>query len=107
MLAGGVRRGSDIAKALALGVRTVLVGRSTLHGLAIAGQKTGAEVRWIFFVTDQTEACLSSAVGVSTSSTPRFWRVIHLNILHGDILRAGPNVANPLIIGPCGIRRSF
>jgi 4-hydroxymandelate oxidase len=34
---GGVRRGSDIVKALALGARAVLVGRPVLWGLAVDG----------------------------------------------------------------------
>jgi 4-hydroxymandelate oxidase len=38
---GGVRRGTDILKALALGARAVLVGRPVLWGLA-AGGETGA-----------------------------------------------------------------
>jgi isopentenyl diphosphate isomerase/L-lactate dehydrogenase-like FMN-dependent dehydrogenase len=35
----GVRRGSDIVKALALGARACLVGRPTLFGLAAAGEE--------------------------------------------------------------------
>ena len=35
---GGFRRGSDIAAALALGARAVLVGRAHLYGLAAAGE---------------------------------------------------------------------
>ena len=38
----GVRRGSDVAKALSLGARAVFVGRPVLYGLASTGQ-TGAE----------------------------------------------------------------
>ena len=38
LLDGGVRRGSDIIKALALGARAVLVGRPVLWGLAVAGR---------------------------------------------------------------------
>ena len=38
----GIRRGSDIIKALALGARAVLIGRATLYGVAVAGQQ-GAE----------------------------------------------------------------
>jgi heme/flavin dehydrogenase (mycofactocin system) len=38
LLDGGVRRGSDVAKALALGARAVLVGRAYLWGLAANGQ---------------------------------------------------------------------
>jgi isopentenyl diphosphate isomerase/L-lactate dehydrogenase-like FMN-dependent dehydrogenase len=37
-LDGGVRRGSDVAKALALGARAVLAGRAPVFGLAVAGE---------------------------------------------------------------------
>lgn len=36
---GGVRRGSDVVKALALGARAVLIGRPILWGLAVAGEE--------------------------------------------------------------------
>tara|TARA_R110002020_G_scaffold459632_1_gene677729 strand:+ start:11266 stop:12486 length:1221 start_codon:yes stop_codon:yes gene_type:complete len=39
---GGIRRGSDVFKALALGADAVLLGRATLYGLAAAGE-VGAE----------------------------------------------------------------
>jgi isopentenyl diphosphate isomerase/L-lactate dehydrogenase-like FMN-dependent dehydrogenase len=35
---GGVRRGTDVVKALALGAKAVLVGRPVLWGLAVAGE---------------------------------------------------------------------
>jgi heme/flavin dehydrogenase (mycofactocin system) len=38
LLDGGVRRGSDVVKALALGARAVMIGRPYLWGLAAAGQ---------------------------------------------------------------------
>ncbi|TVT45148.1 alpha-hydroxy-acid oxidizing enzyme, partial [Amycolatopsis rhizosphaerae] len=38
LLDGGVRRGSDVVKALALGARAVLIGRASLWGLAAGGQ---------------------------------------------------------------------
>ncbi|MER5756355.1 pre-mycofactocin synthase MftD [Streptomyces sp. NPDC002088] len=38
LLDGGIRRGGDVAKALALGARAVLVGRAYLWGLAANGQ---------------------------------------------------------------------
>lgn len=41
---GGVRRGSDIIKALALGARAVMVGRPYLYGLGAAGEKG---VEWV------------------------------------------------------------
>jgi isopentenyl diphosphate isomerase/L-lactate dehydrogenase-like FMN-dependent dehydrogenase len=41
MLDSGVRRGSDVAKAVALGAKAVMVGRAPLYGVAAAGE-TGA-----------------------------------------------------------------
>ncbi|MEV5845381.1 pre-mycofactocin synthase MftD [Streptomyces sp. NPDC051985] len=38
LLDGGIRRGGDVAKALALGARAVLIGRAYLWGLAANGQ---------------------------------------------------------------------
>ena len=38
LLDGGVRRGSDVVKALALGARAVLIGRAYLWGLAAGGE---------------------------------------------------------------------
>jgi 4-hydroxymandelate oxidase len=37
-LDGGIRRGTDVAKALALGARAVLAGRAPVFGLAVAGE---------------------------------------------------------------------
>ena len=42
VLDGGIRRGSDVVKAVALGARAVLIGRAYLWGLAVNGQ-TGVE----------------------------------------------------------------
>lgn len=41
---GGIRRGSDVLKACALGARAVLVGRPVLWGLATAGEEGAAGV---------------------------------------------------------------
>jgi isopentenyl diphosphate isomerase/L-lactate dehydrogenase-like FMN-dependent dehydrogenase len=37
LLDGGIRRGSDVVKALCLGARAVLVGRAYAYGLGAAG----------------------------------------------------------------------
>ena len=44
LLDGGVRRGSDVFKALALGATAVLLGRPHLWGLSVAGQEG---VEWV------------------------------------------------------------
>ena len=44
LMDGGIRRGTDVVKALALGARAVLVGRPCLHGLAAAGAPGVAHV---------------------------------------------------------------
>ncbi|KJE25368.1 heme/flavin dehydrogenase, mycofactocin system [Frankia torreyi] len=39
LLDGGIRRGSDVVKALALGARAVLIGRAALFGMAAGGER--------------------------------------------------------------------
>ena len=56
LLDGGIRRGSDVVKALALGARAVLIGRAYLWGLAANGQ-TGVEN-----VLDLIRAGIDSAI---------------------------------------------
>jgi L-lactate dehydrogenase (cytochrome)/(S)-mandelate dehydrogenase len=48
LLDGGVRRGSDVAKALALGAAACLIGRPQLWGLAVAGEAGVAHVLDIY-----------------------------------------------------------
>lgn len=48
---GGVRRGSDVVKALALGARAVLVGRPYMWGLAVGGEK-GVDTVLEFFQSE-------------------------------------------------------
>lgn len=47
-LDSGVRRGSDVVKALALGARAALIGRPYMMGLAVAGQAGVEQVLSIF-----------------------------------------------------------
>jgi isopentenyl diphosphate isomerase/L-lactate dehydrogenase-like FMN-dependent dehydrogenase len=44
LLDGGVRRGTDVLKALALGARAVLIGRAMAWGLAVAGEEGVTDV---------------------------------------------------------------
>jgi 4-hydroxymandelate oxidase len=45
---GGVRRGTDVLKALALGARAALIGRPVLWGLAAGGEQGVRDVLEIF-----------------------------------------------------------
>jgi isopentenyl diphosphate isomerase/L-lactate dehydrogenase-like FMN-dependent dehydrogenase len=47
LMDGGIRRGSDIVKALALGAKAILVGRPPLWGLAAFGQAGVERVLWM------------------------------------------------------------
>jgi L-lactate dehydrogenase (cytochrome) len=53
---GGIRRGTDIFKAIALGARGVGIGRPTLYGMAAYGQE-GAE-RVIQLLKEELEMCM-------------------------------------------------
>lgn len=56
-LDGGVRRGTDVVTALALGARAVLVGRPVVFGLAFGGDKGVEQVLEI--LRDETENALA------------------------------------------------
>ena len=57
LLDSGVRRGSDVVKALALGARATLIGRPALWGLACGGAAGVEEVLRILQV--EAELCLA------------------------------------------------
>jgi L-lactate dehydrogenase (cytochrome)/(S)-mandelate dehydrogenase len=48
LIDGGVRRGVDVVRALALGARACLIGRPQLWGLAVAGEAGVAHVLEIY-----------------------------------------------------------
>jgi 4-hydroxymandelate oxidase len=53
---GGIRRGSDVFAALALGARAVLIGRPVLWGLAAGGRQGAYGV--LRRLRDQLEECM-------------------------------------------------
>jgi 4-hydroxymandelate oxidase len=69
LLDGGVRRGSDIFVALALGASAVLVGRPVLWGLAAGGRDGAAAV--LTLLRDQLEECMVLAGRPTVSSLDR------------------------------------
>jgi lactate 2-monooxygenase len=62
---GGIRRGSDVIKALALGADAVLLGRPYAYGLAVGGSE-GAEavIRQLMADTDLTLALIGARSAV-------------------------------------------
>jgi isopentenyl diphosphate isomerase/L-lactate dehydrogenase-like FMN-dependent dehydrogenase len=81
LLDGGIRRGADVVKALALGARAVLIGRPYLYGLAVAGQ-AGVE-RVLGLLRDEIDKTLG-LLGVPRAAE-----------LDRSVLRSPPSVAGP------------
>jgi L-lactate dehydrogenase (cytochrome) len=78
LLDGGIRRGSDVAKALALGARAVLIGRPWAYGLAAAGESGVTRILDIFRAElDRTMRLLGvddvAKLGARHVSTPSAW----------------------------------
>jgi 4-hydroxymandelate oxidase len=68
---GGIRRGTDVLKALALGARAVMIGRPALWGLAVAGA-TGA-TRVMEILLNEFDAALAlSGAGSARALDPSF-----------------------------------
>jgi 4-hydroxymandelate oxidase len=68
---GGVRRGTDVLKALALGARAVMVGRPVLWGLAVGGEDGAREVLSILLSEFETALALSGCP--RASEVDRSW----------------------------------
>ncbi len=78
LMDGGIRRGADIAKALCLGAKAVLIGRAYAYGMAAAG-KPGV-TRALQILREEFERTLRllgcpSAAGLNESyiSAPHYW----------------------------------
>jgi isopentenyl diphosphate isomerase/L-lactate dehydrogenase-like FMN-dependent dehydrogenase len=80
-LDGGVRRGIDVVKALALGARAVLFGRPVLWGLAVEGE------RGVAHVLELTQAEIELALGLLGCSSPAEVSRSHV--------QAAPRAASP------------
>jgi 4-hydroxymandelate oxidase len=59
LMDGGIRRGTDVVKALALGARAVLVGRPVVWGLSAAGRRGVEDV--LGMLRDETADALALA----------------------------------------------
>ena len=68
---GGVRRGTDVLKALALGARAAMIGRPVLWGLAAGGEEGVARRARDLPPRDRARACSCSAAPAATRSRAR------------------------------------
>ena len=66
---GGIRRGTDVVKALALGARAVLAGRAPLWGLAVDGEAGRAARARAAAARRSSSRCSSSAAARPATST--------------------------------------
>ncbi|MER2537168.1 MAG: alpha-hydroxy acid oxidase [Rhizobiaceae bacterium] len=73
LLDGGVRRGTDVLKALALGAKAVMVGRPVVHGLAVAGAVGVAHVIGILRAELETAMALAGCPTVDAIGESAIW----------------------------------
>ena len=73
ILDSGVRRGTDVIKALALGAKAVLIGRPYIYGLAVEGQR-GVERVLEIFRSEMERALILMGVG-SVRELDRSWLI--------------------------------
>ncbi len=70
---GGIRRGTDILKAMALGAAAVLVGRPYVHGLAVAGAAGVAHAVHLLRAELEVAMALTGQPDLATVSRAVLW----------------------------------
>ncbi len=73
LLDSGVRRGSDIAKAVALGAKCVLTGRATLYGTAVGGEAGASKAVGIIKTELDKTMAYTGCNGIDEISTDIFF----------------------------------
>lgn len=71
---GGIRRGTDVVKAIALGANAVLVGRPACYGLACGGAEGVAKVLTILQTEFQMAMALAGAASVGKIDQSFIWQ---------------------------------
>ena len=66
LMDGGVRRGTDVLKALALGARAVLIGRPYLYGLALGGEEGATHVLQVLREEISTSMALAGRPNIAS-----------------------------------------
>nr|POF05676.1 peroxisomal (s)-2-hydroxy-acid oxidase glo4 [Quercus suber] len=104
-LDGGVRRGTDVFKALALGAQAILIGRPVVYGLAAKGEYGVRKV--IHMLKDELELtmALSGCPSVKdiTRSHPRM--LVDVSRIDFSTTVLGYNISAPIMIAPSGLHK--
>lgn len=74
LMDGGIRRGTDVLKALALGARAVLIGRPVLHALAVAGPAGVAHAVQILRAEFEVAMALTGCRDLAAIGRDVIWR---------------------------------
>ena len=73
LMDGGIRRGTDVLKAVALGADAVMVGQPVLHGLAVAGASGVAHVLSMLVAELEAAMALSGCATVPSIDSSVLW----------------------------------
>lgn len=73
LLDGGIRRGTDVLKALALGARAVLIGRPYVHGLVVNGASGVAHVLALLRAELEVAMTLTGCPSLTRITTDVIW----------------------------------
>lgn len=71
---GGIQRGTDVLKALALGAKAVLIGRPVLHGLAVAGATGVAHIVHLLRTELESSMVLSGVATLEDIHSSLLWQ---------------------------------
>ncbi|MDH4556569.1 alpha-hydroxy-acid oxidizing protein [Pseudomonas sp. BN417] len=74
LLDGGIRRGTDVFKALALGANAVMIGRPYVHGLATAGASGVAHVLHLLRTELEVAMALAGCPNLPSIDASLIWR---------------------------------
>ncbi|MNP47856.1 Lactate 2-monooxygenase [compost metagenome] len=74
LLDGGVRRGTDVLKALAFGASAVMIGRPYVHGLATAGASGVAHVLHLLRTELEVAMALAGCPDLRAIDASLIWR---------------------------------
>jgi 4-hydroxymandelate oxidase len=73
LMDGGIRRGTDVLKAIALGAQAVMIGRPYLYALAVAGAEGVARVVNIFRAEFEMAMALTGKTSVADIDASVLW----------------------------------